>query len=423
MPRRDRPSPALTSAAACLLLLGSWAAAQAGAAADAPVMDGVAVVSEGNACRCAGRCPARRSRDGGFVLTRIAPDGSARRCPSPRRCRPRAPVDAETYEAIELFDPTLVPGRRRRGVRDRAPARHLRARGRRRPDLARALGILVDHDGVALGERWRYEVATGRRRAGRRRRDHGRLHAPARRAHGPGGRARHRRHRPALDAADERTLVFGYRVEVRGPTAAFADLGGGWLTPPSVDDEDPDPYWLVDDTSGRRAPGRHLPAGRRDLFGRETPPSATVAYTVTDPTRPAGDHRRRRERRPQHHPALGRRAGPAHGRGGVLRAASLDDTPQLVSPLFPPTSRWTDEGCAAAPTTTTRSPPSTTRGSPRSARCGRSARSTRIRRAPPRALGVDPRTDGLDLAGRRRPRTTSAATRSSAAAPARRSRT
>jgi hypothetical protein len=348
MPRRDRPSPALTSAAACLLLLGSWAAAQPGAAADAPVMDGVAVVSEGERVSLRWSLPGEAFPDGGFVLTRVAPDGQRTTVPvaSPLPAT-LAPVAAETYEAaIELFDPTLAPVDDDEAFAIALLRATFALEAAADPDLARALGILVDHDDVALGERWRYEVATADgMRVGAAEITVGStppLDAPT-------GLVAE----PATDgiglrwtAADERTLVFGYRVEVRQPDGTFADLGGGWLTPPSVDDEDPDPYWLIDDSE--RTPGEVVTYRLigRDLFGRETPPSATVAYTVTDPFAPppaiivdaqTGDRS-----------ITLRWAVEPDARVvavAVLRAASLEDTPQLVSPLFPPdTDTWTDTG-------------------------------------------------------------------------------
>jgi hypothetical protein len=342
-----RPAPAHL-----LLLVGAWtlatvAGAQGGLGAAAS-MDGVAVLSEGPRVSLRWSLPGEVFPPGGFVLTRIAPDGTRSTVAIPSPLPPAAaPVDADTYEAIEtLFDRTVVPIDDDEALAIAFLRAAFSLEAAADPDLARALGVLTDHDGLTVGERWRYEVATG---AGVR----------------VGGAAITVGSTPPLDpptglvaepapggvglrwiAADERTLVFGYRVEVGTAGGAFVDLGGGWLTPPVPDPAVPDPLWFVDDTP--RAPGSQV-AYRvvgRDLFGRETPPSEPVVLVVPDADAipqaivvdaESGDR------------SITLRWGLEHDPRvvaiGVLRAPSLDDAPQLVSPLLGPgADRWTDEG-------------------------------------------------------------------------------
>lgn len=340
-----RAARTLAWVGAWCLLLTQLAFAQGDAA---PRMDGVAVASEGPSVALRWSLPGDVFPTGGFVLTRIAPDGSRTTVTVASPLPPDlAPVDADTFEAIEtLFDPTLTPL-----DDDEALAlAFLRAaftlEAAADPDLARALGILVEHEGLVVGERWRYEVASA---------DGARVGS----AEITVGST------PPLDAPtglvaeatvggiglrwrtpDEATLVFGHRIEVRAPDGSFVDLGTGWLTPPEPDAAAPEPYWFVDDTPrfvGTQVVYRVI---GRDLFGRETPPSESVAVAIRDPEAvpqalivdaESGDR------------SITLRwsleADARINAVGVLRASEPDAPPELVSPLYAASvERWTDEG-------------------------------------------------------------------------------
>ena len=342
-----RAARTLAWVGAWCLLLTQFALAQ-GDAGSAPRMDGVAVVSEGPSVALRWSLPGETFPQGGFVLTRIAPDGSRSTVRVASPLPPgEAPVDADTYEAVEtLFDPTLAPL-----DDDEALAlAFLRAaftlEAAADPDLARALGILVEHEGLVVGERWRYEVTTGDGvRVGSAEITVGStppLEAPTALVAEPTDGGIGLRWR----APDEATLVFGHRVEVLAPDGGFVDLGAPWLTPPEPDPAVPDPYWLVDDTL--RLPGTRIVyrVVGRDLFGRETPPSDTVAVVIRDPEAvpraliidaESGDRTITLRWSLEDDPRI--------DAVGVLRAPNPDDPPQLVSPLFAASvERWTDEG-------------------------------------------------------------------------------
>lgn len=330
------------------LAAASWAAAQGPSLADLPVMDEIAALSEGPRVSLRWSLPDQVFPAGGFVLTRIAPDGSRTevRVASPLPAS-EAPVDAETYEALEqLYDPAVVAADDGEAFSLGLLRAIFALEAAADPDVARALGILVDHDGVALGERWRYEVRTGDgQRVGAAEITVG--SSPPLDA--PGGL----RAQPAADgialrwtAADEDTLVFGYRVEALGPDGAFRPLNEGWITPPTPDEDEQDPLWFVDGTPrliGTTATYRLV---GRDLFGRETPPSAPVTVAIADPNAlpqaiivdaESGDRTITLRWAVDPDPRMAAMA--------VLRATSPDATPQLASPLFTPdVLEWTDEG-------------------------------------------------------------------------------
>lgn len=337
-----RPTARVWLAALALLLQAGYAQPPG------PSFDGVAAVSEGERVALRWSLPGDVFPSGGFVVRAVAPDGTERTFPvaSPAP-RALALVDADTYDAIEeLFDPTLAPV-----DDDEALAlAFLRAafalEAAADPDLARALGVLSVVDELPVGERWRFEVATA---AGVRVGSAELVVGGTPPLEPPDGLAVE----PTVDgvglrwrAADEATLVFGYRVEVRGAGGAFVDLGSGWLTPPEPDEAAPDPFWFVDDTP--------YPVGLevvyrvvgRDLFGRETPPSASVALVIPDPLAfPRGlvVDAQSGDRTVTLRWAI--EPDPRVVAVGVVRAEHPDDPPVLVSPLFAASvDTWTDEG-------------------------------------------------------------------------------
>jgi len=345
-----RAARTLAWVGAWCLLLTQLAFAQGDAAMRdaAPRMDGVAAVSEGPSVALRWSLPGEVFPAGGFVLTRIAPDGSASSVTVASPLPPElAPIDADTFEAIEtLFDPTLVPL-----DDDEALAlAFLRAaftlEAAADPDLARALGILVEHEGLVVGERWRYEVATAAgAHVGSAEITVGStppLDAPTGLvAEAAVGGIGLRWHTP-----DEATLVFGHRIEIRALDGSFVDLGSGWLTAPEPDAAAPEPFWFVDATPRFVGSEVVYRVVGRDLFGRETPPSQPVALVVPDPEvlpqalivdAESGD------RSVTLHWSLP--ADPRVVAVGVLRAPNPDDAPALVSPLFDVSvQRWTDAG-------------------------------------------------------------------------------
>lgn len=349
---------------ALTLVLALWALAPAQNAAgdQAPVMDEVAVISEGPRVSLRWSLPDGAFPEGGFTVERTAPDGTLTTIPVPSP-RPweelvaaagdgEPVISAEGYRAVqELFDAESV----RQAAESDTGLTLLRAfytlEIAINPDLAAALGLLFHDDDVLVGQRYSYEVFTGGgRRVGAAAITAGStppLSAPSGLRATPSGAGIDL----IWDRPAEEDLVFAYRVWSGAAGAGeLTPLTEDWFTLPlpaaEGDPEDAEASsWYRDES---RAPGSNVAytVVGRDLFGRETPPSLSVVAVVPDP---------RGLPQPL---VVGAEVGDLTitldwaletdervVAVGVLRSRGQDVPPVLVSPLLDPSqTSWTDEG-------------------------------------------------------------------------------
>ena len=354
-----------TRLAAVLLavsLLSPVLAQDAAGNAPAPVMDGVAVISEGRSVSLRWSLPDGAFPEGGFRVERISANGSVTTVavPSPRPWQELLAeagdadgpvISEEAYRAVqELFAAEAVS----QTSEDDTGLQLLRAfytlEMAVNPDLAAALGLLFRDEDVTLGERYSYEVFTGAgRRVGTAAITVGTtppLAAPS------GLRAIPTAAGIELiwDRAAEQDLVFAYRIWTAAPGAGQPTLlTPDWFTPPAPAPEGDDgvveeTYWYRDEG---REPGTAVQYSiiGRDLFGRETPPTTPVLAVMPDP-------------RALPQPLVVEAATGDRSISltwavepderivaiGVLRSRGLDVDAELVSPLLEPSATsWTDE--------------------------------------------------------------------------------
>lgn len=334
--------------AARAVLAATVLAAVAVAAAQAPVFDRVAAVSEGARVSLRWSLPDGVYPPGGFVVEREGPSGPAApiavAAPLDRAAAAVLGVEGDAYDAVAtVFDPAFVPA----DPTQADSVALLRAFASLElavdPDLARVAGVLVDDLDVALGERWRYVVRTASGllvgsaeiTVG----STGALVAPTGLSATPTAAG------VALvwDRPSEADLVVAYRVERRRETGGVAALSDGWSPLPTEDAGAP--YFQLDEGLVPGEAATYVVVGR-DLFGRATPPSAPVTAIALDPVglpRALVVDAATGDRTIELRWAL--EDDPRVVALGVLRAATLDGTPELASPLLAPDARsWTDVG-------------------------------------------------------------------------------
>lgn len=327
-------------------------------AAQAPQMDAVAIVSEGQQVSLRWSFPDGVFPVGGFNVVRTSATGSSVTIdvPSPRPWAELVaagiggPVITEqTYQAVTtLFDPQAAA----QTGEDEGSLALLRAfytlELAANPELAEAVGLLIHDDEVETGARYSYEVFSA---AGER----------------IGSAAITVGSTPALappsglqatatpagieliwDRAAEDDLVFAYKVTATVPGAPPTLLTPEWLAPPApTTDEDGNaaeaPYWFRDEG---RAPGETVQYSivGRDLFGRETPPSDLVVAVMPGPEglpQPIVVEALAGDRAIELTWAL--EPDERIVAVGVLRSRDLSTPPVLVSPLLGPLeTSWTD---------------------------------------------------------------------------------
>ncbi|HET8984327.1 MAG TPA: hypothetical protein VFN03_01085 [Trueperaceae bacterium] len=326
-----------------------WALQVAAAQPDATIMQGVAVISEGARVSLRWSLPDDAFPAGGFVVTRSVAGAAAGAAsvswdvPSP--LPPSASrVSAETYEAATvIYSPEAAAEHGDefallRGLFTLQVAID--------PDLAFTLGILVHDEDVVIGRRYDYEVRTaGGARVGTASITAGStppLPAPT------GLRATPNQAGVELiwDRGAESGLVFAYRIRASVDGGESVDLTENWFAPPAPPEGGPEvPHFLVDEGRTRGQSVGYSVVGR-DLFGRETPPSAEVSVLIPDP-----------QPLPQALVIDGvsddldvtltwaLERDPRVAAVAVYRSSSLDVAPVIVSPLLAPsTTGWTDTG-------------------------------------------------------------------------------
>ena len=352
MRRLVRSLPALvTLLARTLVVAFGLTPALAQGPAEAPVSEGMAVISEGAGVSLRWSLPDDVFPAGGFVVSRLESGGSSLSWTVPSPLPPaQSLVDQETYAAaLEIHDPNFTPTGLDEETQDGLAL--LRAffdlEAAANPDLAETLGILYHDIGLTIGQRVSYEVRTaGGTLVGTASitvGSTGPLVAPA------GLRATPTAEGIELiwDRPNEETLVFAYLIEVISQDGSVGLLSENWSTIPAEEEpgEVPAPFWAKDEG---RQPGdvlRYRIVGR-DLFGRLTPRSEEALVVVPDPfglpqpivvDAETGDRTitLRWAVEPDERVAA----------AVVLRALSLEAEPESVSPaLHPSTRSWTDEG-------------------------------------------------------------------------------